>query len=134
MKLGSRFALIWGACIYVLMVLISRPLASIFNRDPEVIGTIMLYLRIAPLGYALQGVLLLSTSAMNALNRPLHSAILVLLQMFALYIPLAFLGSSLFGVPGVFYALALAYCTAGGIAYIMFRRILGRLEQLNPAR
>jgi putative MATE family efflux protein len=133
-RLGSRFALAWGVLIYALLVLLARPIASIFNRNPEVIRTLVLYLRIVPIGYALQGVLLLSTAAMNALNRPLHSAVIVLLQMLVLYVPLAFLGSFLFGVTGVFAALALAYCAAGGIAYGVFRRVLGSLERLQPAR
>ena len=53
-----------------------------------------------------------------------HAATLVLIQMFVLYIPLAFLGSHLFGLTGIFGAAAVANVTAGCLAFFWVRRVM----------
>ena len=107
-----------------LLALAARPLASLFSRDPTVVETTILYLRLVPIGYGLQGVLLLSNVTLNVLHKPLHAAALVLIQMIVLYIPLAFLGSHFFGLPGIFGAAAFANVTAGCLAFFWVRRVM----------
>jgi Na+-driven multidrug efflux pump len=116
--------LIWGAGMYLVLTFAAKPIASLFNDNPAVISTIILYLRIASIGYGLQGIFLLSATVMNILNKPLHAATLAVIQMFVLYIPLAFIGSHLFGLPGIFGALALVYCVTGITAHFMLEKIL----------
>jgi Na+-driven multidrug efflux pump len=106
----------------------ARPLATVFNRDDTVVATITTYLRIVPLGYGLQGVLMLCAAAMNVLNRPLQAAALSIAQMFVLYVPLALLGSALFGVRGVYGALAVAYVLGGIAAHLVMKRVLAQSE------
>lgn len=124
MKLSSRFSLLWGAGMFIILAVAARPIAALFNDDPRVILVTVQYLRIVPIGYGLQGILLLSAIAMNVLNRPLHAAALIAVQMFVLYIPLAFVGSYLFGLPGVFAALVLVYCAAGIAAHFVLKKIM----------
>ncbi|TES94429.1 MAG: MATE family efflux transporter [Candidatus Cloacimonadota bacterium] len=130
-KLSERFSMGWGLLMYIILAAAARPIASLFNDNPEVISTIVLYLRVVPIGYGLQGILLLSTASMNVLNKPLHAAALTVLQMFALYIPLAFVGSYLIGLPGVFAALALVYCTAGTASHFVLGKIMAVEEMLR---
>jgi len=126
-KYSNQFSLGWGATMYLILALAARPIASVFSNNPLVTSTIMLYLWVVPIGFGLQGVFLISTSAMNALNKPLHAAILSVIQMFALYIPLSFVGSYIFGIPGVFGALALAYCAGGIVSRLVLNRIFIRI-------
>jgi Na+-driven multidrug efflux pump len=127
LRLGARYAqalaLVWGGIMMATLALAARPIASVFNDNPDVVATVVTYLRIVPLAYGLQGMLMVSSAALSALNRPLHASALTLGQMFCVYVPLALLGSSLYGIPGVFGALALAYF-AGGFAG---RMVLGRV-------
>jgi Na+-driven multidrug efflux pump len=111
------------------LALIARPLASIFNKDETVVTNIAMYLRIVPFGYGLQGVLLICVSAMNVLNRPLHAASIALVQMFAVYVPLAYLGSNLFGPRGVYGALAVSYVLSGIFSHLILNRILDKNEK-----
>jgi Na+-driven multidrug efflux pump len=127
-KFSRHFSLVYGAVLIGVLFIIAQPLARVFNKDATVVATITSYLRIVPLGYSLQGVLMLSVSAMNVLNRPLHAAAISIVQMFVLYIPLALLGSTLFGVRGVYGALAVAYTLAGVAAHLVMKRILSRSE------
>ena len=121
---SHRFAFVWGLGMLTLIALAAQPIASVFSKDPEVVGTTVRYLRLVPIGYGMQGVLMLSNVTLNMLNKPLHAASIVLIQMFVLYIPLALLGSALFGLVGIFTAAATASLTAGVLAYVWVRRVL----------
>jgi len=118
-KLSTRFALIWGIFLFVILGITAPLIANIFSKDIKVIKTIVTFLRIVPFAYGLNGIFLLSSTALNVLRKPYHSAGLVAVQMFLFYIPLAYLGSRFFGVQGVFLATATAYILGGIAAYLV---------------
>jgi Na+-driven multidrug efflux pump len=120
----QRFALLWGALLFATLIAFGRSVALIFNDDAIVVATVINYLRIVPLSYGLLGVLMLANAALNALNRPLQAALLTVLRLFVLYVPLAIVGSALFGLPGIFGAAAVANGFAGVTAFFWLRRIL----------
>jgi len=123
-KFSKQFSLIYGAACLMVLLFIAKSLASIFNKDAAVVANIASYLIIVPFAYGLQGVFLMSISSMNVLNKPLHAALISILQMFALYIPLAYLGSRFFGYRGVYGALAVSYVLAGIISHLVLNRVL----------
>jgi len=61
---------------------------------------------------------------LNVLNKPIHAAGLSLLQMFMIYIPLAYFASQRFGIAGIFVALAVSYILAGNVARFAAKREL----------
>ena len=130
-KLSSSFSLLWGLGMCLLLALIARPVAGVFNKNPDVISGIMLYLRIVPLAFGLQGILILSTAALNVLNKPLHAAGVIVLQMGVLYVPLAYAGSAWLGLGGIFGALALVYLLGGSGAYWLLSSVIVR--KIEPA-
>jgi Na+-driven multidrug efflux pump len=119
-----RFSIGWGLAIALLLAVTAPSIASLFNENPAVTSVTAAYLRIVPLSYGLLGIVLLVRTALNVLNRPFQAAALTVIQMFVLYIPLAYIGSYLFGVPGIFVAAAAANVIAGIVAYIWLRRVL----------
>ncbi len=123
-KYSNVFSLIWGVGMFTILALAARPIASLFNDDPQVISITMLYLWIVPIGYALFGVFQISTMTLNVLHKPGHAAVLMVVQMFGLYIPLAYLGSYLFGLTGIFFAVVLAYSLTGIASHFVLKRIL----------
>jgi Na+-driven multidrug efflux pump len=123
-RYGKNFSLFWGAALYLTLAALAHPIASVFSDNPQVQSIIVLYLRIVPLGYGLQGVLLLCAASMNVLNKPLQAAGLVIVQMFIFFIPLAYAGSYLYGPTGIFGALALAYLAAGIAAHFLLNRFM----------
>jgi len=128
-KYTNSFSMAWGAAMLVLLAIAARPFATIFSDNPEVIKTVILYLTIVPVSIGYQGVFLLSTTSLNVLNRPLHAAALAVMQMFVLYIPLAYAGSYLFGLAGVFSAIAVTYFIAGMSAHKVLGMILNTEEE-----
>jgi putative MATE family efflux protein len=121
-KVAEIFSLIVGVTMAVILGVWARPIASIFSKDSEVINTIVLYIRIVPMAYAFQGILRIGSTILNVLNKPFHSSGLILIQIFALYIPLAILGSRTFGVAGIFGALTLSYLLSGIMAHFEAKR------------
>jgi Na+-driven multidrug efflux pump len=127
-RASQQFAMVWGLLMVVLLALPGRWIAGLFNADPQVIETVVIYLWIVPLSYGLQGILRLAGFTLNVLHRPIYAMALTLLQMFVLYIPLAYLGSYLMGLSGIFGATALAHVIAGVIAFWLLRQTVGGME------
>ena len=125
---SRNFSLIWGLGVYAVLALVARPIASIFNDNAMVVSTTMLFLRIVPLSYGFFGITILSFSVLNVLNKPLHAALLSIMQMI-LFITLALLGSYLLGITGVFVASAAAYCIAGIGSYFVLRIVVNAIKK-----
>jgi len=129
LRLAELFSLVWGFGIFIILFIFARPVAGIFNKDPLVVETIIKYLSIVPLGYGLQGVLLLCNVSLNVLQKPFHAAGLVTVQMFVLYIPLAYLGAQILQIQGAFIGITVAYCISGIIAHFFTENHIKKAEE-----
>ena len=129
LQLAELFSLVWGFGSFIILFIFAKPIAGIFSKDPVVIETIIKYLSIVPLGYGLQGVLLLCNVSLNVLQKPFHAAELVTIQMFVLYIPLAYLGSHILQIQGAFIGITIAYCIAGVLAHFFTVNHIKKAEE-----
>ena len=120
------FSMAWGAGLYLILALVGKSAAAVFNDHPQVIATAASYFLIVPLGYGAQGVLRLSTITLSVLNKPFHSALLTMLQAFVCYIPLAWLSLQFFGLKGIFSAAAFSYLLAGLASHLWLKHFLRR--------
>ncbi len=119
-----RFVIIWQLGVAMLMMLLSPYIALIFADEKEVIELLQLFLFIVPLGYGLQGIIILTNSSLNAMHKPMAALILSVLRLFVFFVPFSFLGSQLYQLEGMFWAgIAANFCTAA-VAYIWFTRLL----------
>ena len=127
LKYSNRFSMVWGAAMLLVLGAAAGWIAPLFNDNPEVISTTVLYLMIVPISYGAHGVLHISNTALNVLQRPFHAAALIAGQMFLLYIPMAHLGSRAFGLWGIFAGIVIALCIGG----ISARMVLGRILSIE---
>ena len=125
-KKGYKFSLFWSVIAYGGFYFTSAFMAGLFNKDPVVISTVVTYIRIIALTYGFQGILLLSSSVLNAIGKPVHAIALSLLRLIALYIPLALLGSKIFGIKGIFAGGAAANLITGILAVVVVIKIIGK--------
>ena len=121
-KISHRFSILWEIVIWILLISFRNTIAGVFNDDAQVISTIALYLMIVPISYSMQGIFVLSTTALNVMHKPIHAAGLTIIQMLILCIPLALLGSYLFELTGIFVAIALSYIVSGFFSRIVLLR------------
>lgn len=126
--LSHRFAMVWGAAMFLLFILFVEPIAAVFNKNPTVISAIVSYLTMVSITYGLQGILMTSGSVFNGLNKPMPSAGLSLLRMAVLYIPLAYVGSYFWQLQGIFAAAAVSGAAAGIAAFLWLKKTLGRRD------
>ncbi len=124
-KLAELYSLGIGLFMAALLFVFARPIARIFTDNSETISYTVLYLRIVPISYGLNGILRIASTTFNVLKKPLTASGLIILQTFVIYVPGAYLGSRLFGVPGIFGSLTLSYIFAGIIGH------LGIVRKLN---
>jgi putative MATE family efflux protein len=126
---SRRFSLIYGGVLFIVLSFLAAPIASLFNKNPEVIRRIVLYLRIVPLAYGFQGIMAISGMILNVLNKPFHASALTIIQMFVIYVPLALLGSKLLGIPGIFGALAISYLIVGVASHFVLKKVIWAKEK-----
>lgn len=125
-KGSYRFVFAWGLVAWLILILVAPYAVGIFNNDAEVVGIGTQFLRIASTGFAFLGLLQLSGVVLNVLRQPLKSSILSIIQMFVLYIPLAYLFSLWIGLEGIFIAYASAYITTGLISRLITMRLINK--------
>jgi len=123
-RLSMRFVLGWQLLIYLLMAAGASLIAWVFTRDEEVASIIRLYIWIMPLSYGMQGVIILCNSALNAIHRPMVALYLSMARFFVFYVPLAWVGSTLFGLPGFFAGALLGNVLMALLSWVTFRRVL----------
>ena len=108
--------------IYALLVVTAPGIAQIFTDDPEVARLVRLFIYIMPLGYGMQGIIILANSSFNALHRPLNALVLSVIRLFVMFVPLSWLGAMLYDVPGLFIGGVVANFFTGLFAWWWFQR------------
>ena len=117
LKISRTFSLLWGVVIYILLIFLGQDVASLFTSDVHVIEITKNYFLILGASYGFLGLVMLSTSTFNGINKPLPSTLFSAIRMLILYIPLAWAGSQLFGITGVFWAGLIANVVVGFFAF-----------------
>ncbi|HBP21545.1 MAG TPA: MATE family efflux transporter [Planctomycetes bacterium] len=125
-------ALVVGLGAALVLAILARPLGRLFNSDPVVIAAAASYLWAVPLSFPGLALAQLMGSCFNALDRPLRATFLVAVRLVGLAVPLAALGSALFGLIGLFGGIAAANLAVGGLALWLVRRQLSEVEQRAP--
>ena len=131
-RLSIKFILGWQLIIYFILFSSSEFIATIFSDDPEVIESIKLFIWIMPLGYGLQGIIILTNSSLNAMHKPISALYLSIARFFVFYVPLAYVGSQYFGLYGFFCGAVCGNLLMGIISYRTFNEAIAaeiRLEE-----
>ncbi len=128
LRFGLRFSLVWGGGVFAVLYLLSGIIAPIFNDDKAVIASVILFLQIIPISYAMYGISTLVNSTFNALGKPLQASLVIILHLFVFVLPLAYLGSKIYGLKGIFVGIAVGNAVVGIIAYLMVQKFLLRIE------
>ncbi len=126
LRQSFQFCMGWGLLVAVALGLGGRLLSSLFNQDPEVIAVAAQYLWLVPISYGTAGIIQVSSSAFNAMGKPMPSIVMTIARMFVLYIPLAYIGSRIAGPTGIFAAAMISNLLVGLGAYAWNRRTCGQ--------
>ena len=129
LRFSRRMVLLGGVLSYAVVALAAVPLSGLFTREPEARRAMVDFLRLGLWGFPFVGMIMLATAALNALRRPLPAAVLNLLRLFGFLLPLAYAGSALLGLRGVYLSMGAANLLAGLIAWRWLTPIGGPKDQ-----
>ncbi|MGQ8364055.1 MATE family efflux transporter [Glaciecola sp. 1036] len=128
-----KFVMAWQFLMYLILAALSVPLAAMFADDVKVQELIKVFLLILPLGYGLQGIIILTNSSFNAMHMPMSALILSLVRLFVFYVPVAYLGSLLFDVVGLFWGCVIANLATAFVSFTWFKRTLLKNKMLETS-
>ena len=123
-SLANIYAVSWGALSYVLLVLTSPFIINAVTDELAVADAALTYLLIVPIGMGLMGISANASNSFNALGQPVPPLVMSVTQMLVLTIPLAIIGNSVLGFPGIFIGGLLAMLISASVIHIWLRRNL----------
>ncbi len=126
LKITSSFSLSWGLVLFLISIFFAKGIAGIFSSDPLVIEVTANYLRIIAFSYGFLGIMMVSLSMLNGINKPILAMMTTMTRMFIFYVPLAFILSRFFDLNGIFWAAFAANVLAGLLGVTFLRRKLRR--------
>jgi len=115
----------------LVFIVFAGRLATLFaaGHAPDFVRITVLYFYIVALTYVPGNLVAGWSSAFNAMGMPRRSFMMNVVKMIALQIPLAVLGSRLFGVPGIFASIAVTNVLTGAAFHLANARLFSRYER-----
>jgi len=129
LRLAERVVILWGAIMWVLMLVVREQLARVFTSDPQVVTLASEYLFYIPLAYGATGVVSVVSSTFNAIDRAVRSTVISALRGLGLALPFAWVGGQLWGPGGLFIGVAAATGIAAAVAILWTRSALQSKEK-----
>lgn len=130
-KTSVKFILVWQLVIYFILAACAHWIAMAFAKESEVADLIKLFIWILPLGYGLQGIIILSNSSFNALHKPMIALVLSVIRLFVCYLPLAYIGSLFYGLTGLFIGALFGNVLMAIISYRLFTKQFSHAESFS---
>lgn len=127
---SNLFSMVLGIGIFMVFLVFHKHLAMLFVDSTEIISIVGHYLIIVSIGFGFRGIAGISSATFSALNKPISAASINLLRLFVFYIPLTLLGSKLWGLNGIFAAIALAATLSGLISMTWIKRSVINLKAI----
>jgi Na+-driven multidrug efflux pump len=132
-RIAAKFVLTWQIGLAILLFIVAKPLANLLSTDSNVISVIQAYLMWVPISLSSLGICMLMVSVCNALGVSMRALTISILRLFACFLPMIWLGSTLFGLHGVFMGALVGNTMAGIMAWIMYNKAVHNL-QINHNR
>lgn len=123
-QLSLIAVLVIQAVIYLLLIALLPFIQMAFAREEAVADVLAWFIWLMPLGYGMQGWVVLTNSAMNAMHQPIKGLWLSVARLFIFFVPLSYIGSVVAGLPGLFAGGVLANICMALLSYRWFMRTL----------
>jgi Na+-driven multidrug efflux pump len=131
-RVVARFCLAFGLSIAVLFSIVALPLAGLFT-DSEAIKTVTAhYIWLVSLSYGAYGIVMSVNASFNGLGVPIPGVFISTARVIIVFLPLAWLGKSLFGLEGLFAASTVSNLLVGWIAWLWLGRQINSMRTRSP--
>ena len=113
-----KFSLVFGVVGGAILFVATPVITPLFDPNPTISATADMYLRIVPWSFAFHGIVMVACAFFNGVGMPGPSLTITVVRMLCLMVPMAYLGSQIAGLDGVFWAVALANFGSGVLSVI----------------
>ena len=127
LRVITRFCLGFGVLLALLLWVFGGALAALFSDSADVLPIAVAYLSVVPISYGAYGLVMSCNAAFNGLGLPHPGMMISFLRVIGVFLPLAWLGQSLWGLYGLFGAAALTNVLVGVMAYRWLKRSIHHL-------
>ncbi len=127
---ACAFSMLFGVCLAIVLWILAKPMVGLFSELPEVITVATDYLWIVPISYGCAGVVMVISATFNGMGKPLPATSISVLRVLILYLPLAYLGSYLYGIKGIFIAYATVNILCAAVGFIWFKTYIAKLKRI----
>ncbi len=128
-RVTSRFCLRFGFLLAAALCLIAKPVSGLFTQSIAIRDVAVEYIWLVSLSYGAYGLVMSVNASFNGIGRPLPGVMISSMRVVVVFLPLAFLGHWLFGLPGLFGASALSNLGIGALAYYWLGRQICKLQR-----
>ncbi|MEX2600069.1 MAG: MATE family efflux transporter [Balneolaceae bacterium] len=129
---GFLFSLVMGMGFCIISQLFSTEIVSLFTESKSITEIASAYLVIVSFSYGFLGILMLGTSVLNGINRPMISFSISMFRMLILYVPLAWVLSVSYGLTGIFWSAFIANMLGGIITWFWLKKLISeKIRQLS---
>lgn len=124
LKIALRYSVIFGLLMALVFYCFGPDIAAFFDKDKGVAQYVTTYLYVVPVSYAFLGIIVFIQAALNAMGKPLPATALIILRMFILYVPLAYIAEKHYGFSGVLFALVATNIIVAIASWMWARRLI----------
>lgn len=128
-RILTRFSLILGALLALLLGLFGKSIAGLFGGHEAVAQIAASYLVLAPLSYGAYGIIMSINAAFNGVGKPMPSMVLSAARVLFIFLPVAWLCQIVWGMTGVFVAATITNLLVGLWGWLWMQNYLKSLEK-----
>ena len=121
-RLSTAFGMTVMAAMGIIMYVTAPQVLSMLTSDAEVIGLGVTVLRIEAFAEPLYGASMVAAGALRGAGDTLMPSIFSLVSMWGIRVSLSAFAASRWGLPGVWFAMAIELCTRGTMFLIRLMR------------
>ncbi|NND58205.1 MAG: MATE family efflux transporter [Xanthomonadales bacterium] len=114
----TRFCLGFGLALAVFLALVADPLTGLFSSSDSIRIVAVHYLWIVAVSYGSYGLVMSANAAFNGMGQPMPGVVISAFRVVIVFLPLAFAGRQLFGLPGLFAAATVSNLLMGAVGFI----------------
>lgn len=128
LRILTAFCFGWGILMALLLYFFADSICGWFSDSPDVAAICVAYLSIVPISYGAYGLVMSVNAAFNGLAKPMPGLVISSARVLVLYLPMAMIGNSVWGVHGLFAASAVCNLVTGLIGWWWLKRTIRQLE------
>jgi len=128
----TRFCLGFGFALGIVLIFIAKPLTGLFSQSESIQMVAVHYLWIVALSYGAYGLVMSVNASFNGMGRPVPGVVISTCRVIIVFLPLALIGKSLFGMPGLFAATTISNLLLGAVGFAWLGAQINQAKTRSP--